>query len=131
VSAIRRGSSFTSTAFSDAPVAIDRLKTSFWVQAQIRLCDLAAIPIAIMKRGDPDAGTVILKIARRERTCEVLSQVRDMDGEMKWMRLSGPNPVPESDADPLIERQTKRDPDLWVIEIEDPHNRYQIDAPVL
>jgi hypothetical protein len=112
-------------------VAIDRLKTSFWVQAQIRICDLGAIPIAVLKRGDPDAGTVILKIARQGRTCEILSQVRDLDGAMKWMRASGPEPVPESEVDPLIERQTKRDPDLWVIEIEDPGGRYELDAPII
>jgi len=112
-------------------VELDRLKTSIWVQAQIRICDLAAIPIVVMKRGDPDAGTVVLKICRRDRTCEVFSQVRDFDGRMKWMRASGPDPVPEADAEPLIERQTKRDPDLWVIEIDDPHNRYEIDTPVI
>jgi hypothetical protein len=112
-------------------VAIDRLKTSIWVQAQVRICDINAIPIAVIKRGDPDAGTIILKIARAGRTCEVLSQVRDMDGTMKWMRASGPEPVPESDADPVIERQRKRDPDLWVIEIDDPQGRYQLDAPII
>lgn len=112
-------------------MAIDRLKTSIWVQAQIRICDLQAIPIAVLKKGDPDAGTVILKIARRDRTCEVLNQMRDLDGAMKWTRASGPEPVPESDAEPLIERQTKRDPDLWVIEIDDPHNRFQLDAPII
>ena len=112
-------------------MAIDRLKTSFWVQAQIRICDLSAIPIAILKRGDPDAGTVILRIDRGDSGCEVLNQVRDMDGTMKWMRVGGPAPISEAEAAPLIERQTKRDPDLWVIEIEDPHNRYQLDAPVI
>ncbi len=112
-------------------MAIDRLKTSLWVQAQVRLCDIRAIPIAIMKRGDPDAGTIVLKIARPDRTCEVFNQVRDMDGEMKWMRASGPQPVPESEADPVIERQRKRDPDLWVIEIDDPQGRYELDAPII
>ena len=112
-------------------MAIDRLKTSIWVQAQIRLCDLQAIPIAVLKKGDPDAGTVILKLARQNRTCEILNQVRDMDGTMKWMRASGLEPVPESDAEPLIERQTKRDPDVWVIEIDDPQGRYEMDAPII
>jgi len=112
-------------------LAIARLKTSIWVQAQIRICDLSAIPIAILKRGDPDAGTVILRIDRGDAGCEVLSQIRDMDASMKWMRASGPGPVSDEEAAPLIERQTKRDPDLWVIEIEDPHNRYELDAPVI
>jgi hypothetical protein len=95
-----------------------RLKTGLWVKALVRRCDLAAIGIAVVARGDADAGTVLLKLSTRDEGCTVLSQTRGPDGELVWMRATGAAAVPESEADAYIARQRRRDPDLWVIEIE-------------
>lgn len=89
-----------------------------WIQSLIRRCDLAAISAAVVARGDDDAGAILLKFNSRDSGCSVLAQVRGPDGELVWMRATGPAPVAEADAESYIERQRRRDPDLWVIEIE-------------
>jgi hypothetical protein len=95
-----------------------RLKTGLWIQALIRRCDLAAVAVAVVARGDADAGAVLLKFNDREGGCSVLAQARRPDGALIWMRATGPAPVAEVDADSYIARQRHRDPDLWVVEIE-------------
>ena len=95
-----------------------RLKTGIWIKALIRRCDLATIAAAVVARGDGDLGAVLIKLNGRDDGFSVLSQARGPDGELLWMRATGAEPVAETDADSYIARQRRRDPDLWVIEIE-------------
>ena len=99
------------------------LNTGLWVSAQVRLCDRAFIPATVVRRGDPDAGTVLVKLNRFEAGVTVYTQASTLDDEPAWSRGTGPNPVTEADADAYIARQVARDPDLWVVEIEDPEGR--------
>lgn len=107
-----------------------RLKSAMWIKALIRRCDLAAIPVAVLARGDDDAGAILLKFNGRDTGCLVLVQARGNDGELLWMRATGPTPVAEADADAYIERQRRRDPDLWVVEIENGSAGTVIDARI-
>ena len=47
------------------------------------------------------------------------------------MRATGAAPVPEADADSYIARQRGRDPDLWVIEIDNASPDTVLDGPIL
>ncbi len=97
----------------------DRLKTRFQVQAALRLATTRNIPVVVARRGDEDAGVILLKLNRRDLGFEVLVQSRSGAGDLVWQRVTGAALVPERDVDAYIERAVKRDPDLWVIEIED------------
>jgi hypothetical protein len=107
-----------------------RLKSRIWVKALIRRCDLAAVAVAVVARGDDDAGAILLKFNARDTGCFVLAQARGRDGELLWMRATGPAPVAEAEADTYIERQRRRDPDLWVVEIESGSAGTVIDGPI-
>tara|TARA_A100001037_G_scaffold72798_1_gene65100 strand:+ start:6457 stop:6822 length:366 start_codon:yes stop_codon:yes gene_type:complete len=112
-----------------------RLKTNLWVQAQVRLCGLNFIPMAVTRRGDPDAGAVLLKLLRKDGLCRLLRRTTTFDGEQGWVYAIAPNnasfgDVAEATADGYIERESARDQDLWVVEIEDYEGRYEIDGPI-
>jgi hypothetical protein len=102
------------------------------VSAQVRLCDRAFIPATVVRRGDPDAGTVLLKLNRFEAGVTVYTQASSMGGEAPlWSRGTGPSPVTEAEADAYIARQVQRDPDVWVLEIEDRKGAYKLDGKVV
>ena len=107
------------------------LNTGLWVNAQVRLCDLAFIPATVVRRGDPDAGTVLVKLNRFEDGVTVYTQASSTGEEPLWSRGTGPNPVSEAEADAYIERQVKYDPDVWVLEIEDRRGQYKLDGKVV
>ena len=108
-----------------------RLKSGIWVKALIRRCDLAAIGVAVVARGDTDAGAILLKLNGRDVGCSVLAQTRRPDGVLVWLRATGPAAVPETEADAYIARQRGRDPDLWVVEIDSASTEAFLDGPIL
>lgn len=94
-----------------------RIKAGIWVSAALRLGTKDNKPGVVVRKGDPDAGGVLVKLYGRSG-CVVLSQFRDIEGDLAWMRSTGPDPVPEQAADDYIARQTRFDPDLWVLEFD-------------
>jgi len=107
-----------------------RLTTELWVSAHLRRGNAEGVPMMVVRKGDRSRGTVLLKINRLDGFCWVLTQVRHL-GRLAWTRGTGPDPVPEAEADRYIERQARYDPDLWVIEIEDRRGRHWFDGPVV
>jgi len=107
-----------------------RLKAEIWVKALIRRCEVAGAQAMVVRRGDAQSGVVLVKVNRLDRSASVYSPARAGDGSLIWMAGTGPEPVPEPEADAYIERQRKFDPDLWVVEIEDRAGRHFLQEPV-
>lgn len=108
-----------------------KLKAGLWVQAQVRLCDINFIQIMVRHKGDADSGAILLKLDQGGERCSVLSQVRDVDGNPGWMYGGGGQHIGQNEAEAYIQRQIKRDPDLWVLEIEDRQGRYELDGKIV
>ncbi|MFN3449968.1 MAG: DUF1491 family protein [Roseococcus sp.] len=96
-----------------------KVKAHIWVSMALRLSDMAGRPAVVLRKGDPDSGGILCVLRAREGQV-VLAQARDAEGRPAWLRGTGPAPVSEEAASAYVERQVKRDPDLWVLEFEAP-----------
>jgi hypothetical protein len=109
-------------------MVVPRLKAELWVKAQIRICEAQGAQAFVLRRGDETAGSVLLKVNRLDGRAFVLEPATGPDGARLWTRLA--KAETEGEADAAIARAVKRDPDLWVIEIEDREGRHFLTEPV-
>ena len=109
----------------------ERLRTDLRVQAWLRRCAVGGLMATVARRGDESAGALFLKVNRFRAGCEVFSGATRPDGQAAWLRATGPAPVSETDADAYLARQSRYDPDLWIVEIEDPKGIFALGEPLL
>ncbi len=108
-----------------------RLPTDVWVKAHIRRCMVEGIPVTVARRGEAYGGSVLLKLNLLEQGCRVLTQSRDLDGQLAWLPALKGALVAEADADGYIARAVDRDPELWVIEIEERSGWHPFEGKIL
>ncbi len=102
-----------------------RLTADFWVGAYLARLRQAAIPAYIVAKGDPTAGAVLVKCATLDGQAQAFQRSFDlMTGARKWIVLAE---GAEAEVDALLARQRARDPDLWIVEIEDRKGRHLLD----
>lgn len=108
----------------------DRLKSGLWVKAQLRLCDRAGRPAAVLRHGDDDAGAIVLKLLGGDGRVRLYAQTTAADGGLAWHRPLGPEPLAEADADAYIARAAGFDPDIWALEILDRDGDFALDGRI-
>ncbi len=107
-----------------------RLKAGIFVRALIRRVEVAGASALIGRKGSDEAGAIILKVATMDGRVLVLNQARDGQGNLVWARVLG-DTVSEARANEWCAKQVTFDPDLWIVEIEDPKGRTFVDEPVI
>jgi len=105
------------------------LSTDIWVAALIRRVELGGGFAMVIRKGDARAGSVLVKVLNRgDRTVRLYAEATRGDGERVWMRPALSEQ--ETDLDRYIERASKVDPDIWVVEVEDKDGRHFLTEPV-
>lgn len=110
---------------------MDELKTDFWASALIRRASIAGAFAGVVRKGDTDAGAVLVKVATLDGKARLYAPARNGEGERIWLDLSaGSLGEAEADVDAHIRKRAQSDPDLWVIEVEDKQGRHFLQEPV-
>ena len=103
-----------------------RLATGIWVAAYLRRLGQDGIAAYVTARGDETAGAVLVKLALMDGTARLFQRSFDpATGARIWSVLAEGD---ERALDATVTRQRSFDPDLWVIEVEDPRGRHLLDT---
>ena len=106
-----------------------RLSTDLWVYALVRRAQLAGAYATIVRKGDARGGAVLVKtFDPKSREARLYAQALSREGESIWMQPI--SSTVESDLDAYAERAGQRDPDIWVVEIEDGDARRFLTEPL-
>ena len=107
------------------------LKTGIWASALIRRAEVAGAFATVARKGDTDAGAVLVKVATLDGRAHLYAPAMDGEGERIWLDLSsGPLGVEEKAVDAYAAKRAANDPDLWIVEIEDRAGRHFLTEPV-
>jgi hypothetical protein len=109
-------------------VSAPRLTAEFWVQAYLARLRLADIPAFVTARGDATAGAVAVKLNTLDGEARAFSRSYDATGARVWTAFAEGR---DADVEAALARQRARDPDLWIVEVEDRQGRHLLDEPGL
>jgi len=107
-----------------------RLKAGLFVRALIRRAEVAGAFAFVVRKGAEESGAVFLKLTKPDGSGVVLSQARQGEGDLVWMKPLG-DAADEEKARTYFDKQIKFDPDLWIVEIEDREGRAFVDEPIV
>lgn len=103
---------------------IPRLRSSVRVAAMVRRLELAGLAVYLRRRGDGDAGVVLVKVLRSAAEVVIWGLERGVMGELVWQPIRSGS-MTEGEAEAWFARRLDRDPDLWLLEVEDSHGRFR------
>lgn len=90
----------------------------------LRRAQSAGAFAAILRRGDADAGALWV-IVRVGAELFRYSEQMGMSGDRAWFR---DGPFDEADLNSRTQKAVDRDPDMWIVEIEDAQGRAFLDG---
>ena len=95
-----------------------RLPTHVEVSGILRRAAASGDFATVMRKGDPDRGSLIIIVSSRGRHVAILERILDLDGEYRWQ----PTEPADSQGSVLIAdflaRRARFDDDLWAIELD-------------
>ena len=114
-----------------------RLKSGIWVAAYLRRAQVEGVFGAVRRRGAEEAGAVFIIVNRLDGTAALYGPAPQsaFDDAQPAERiftavLGGTAPVAEAEVEARLARETRFDPDIWIVEIEDRAGRHFLDHVV-
>ena len=97
-----------------------RLRTDIWVAAYMRTQEVGGGYATLRRRGAAEAGSVFIVIDRLDGRCALFAPgpSDEETAERRFVRAHKAEWVESPDISDRLARELKRDPDLWIVDVE-------------
>lgn len=96
----------------------DRLPAHLEVAGILRRTQAAGDFGMILRKGDPDRGSVLLVISSRGRHFSCLERMLSPDGGYSWQRTGPAKSAGSTELADFLARRARFDEDLWAVELD-------------
>jgi len=110
-----------------------RLKTSLWVAAYLRRCQVEGAFAVVRRRGAEEAGAVFVRISRLDGTSDLFGPApqsaldTSRGADRSFTASLAQLPAPDAAVEAYLAREIKFDPDVWIVEVENTDGRNFLD----
>ena len=104
-----------------------RLKTEILVAAAVRHASAELVDCVIIRRGNPEAGTIFVHVDALDGRHRLLARTLDLDGNYEWRAVvageAGDGWAAREAVEARLAREMDIDPDAYIIGVEDKKGR--------
>jgi len=111
-----------------------RLKTALWVAAYLRRCQVEGAFAVVRRRGAEEAGAIFVRICRLDGTSDLFQPApqsalaTSRGADRTFIASFSRQPAQDDAVEAKLAREIKFDPDLWIVEVEEPTGRNFLDV---
>ena len=95
-----------------------RIPAHLEVSALIRRVQAAGGFAAVLGKGEPEAGTILIVTTENGANMRVLERMPQLDGSRSWSCSKEQDPENKDNFNQYLERRKQQDPDLWIVELD-------------
>jgi hypothetical protein len=97
---------------------LSRLPTHVEVASILRRAATSGDFATVMRKGDPDSGSLLIFVASRGRHVAILERVLATDGDYRWQPVKLSDSAGSPEIDDFLAKRARFDEDLWAIELD-------------
>jgi hypothetical protein len=72
----------------------------------------------VLRKGDPERGSLLLLVASRGRHIACLERILNLDGTYRWLAAGPGESASSADVAAFVDSRARFDEDLWAIELD-------------